>query len=266
MTYSCPTCGTSNKTAYVMCNHPMCPDGRDQRPKLPELVVTKNGVPFEDQTKGLRQFKEAALRGAQYLQKPIAYVNRERIERFETASIGRQPSSYLDMPLYEKPVSEFTRRLYLDLDGVMANFDLHFHATFRAFPKEFPDQEMWDNINSHPSFFRDLPVMDGALDFFESIRLLNPIILTACPKTNYQNAARQKREWVREHLGADVMVLPVMGGHNKPLFMHAAGDILIDDWDRNVGEWSKAGGTAILHTSFDETCKALSEALIARNS
>lgn len=29
--------------------------------KLPELVVTKGGVPFEDQAEGIRQFKEACL-------------------------------------------------------------------------------------------------------------------------------------------------------------------------------------------------------------
>jgi len=32
--------------------------------KISELVVTKGGVPFEDQTEGLRQFKEACLRAA----------------------------------------------------------------------------------------------------------------------------------------------------------------------------------------------------------
>lgn len=30
--------------------------------KLPDLIVTKNGVPFEDQQEGIRQFKAAALR------------------------------------------------------------------------------------------------------------------------------------------------------------------------------------------------------------
>ena len=30
--YSCPTCGTSNRNRYVTCNHPICPDGRDQTP------------------------------------------------------------------------------------------------------------------------------------------------------------------------------------------------------------------------------------------
>lgn len=28
--YCCGTCGTSDRTAFVRCHHPLCPDGRDQ--------------------------------------------------------------------------------------------------------------------------------------------------------------------------------------------------------------------------------------------
>lgn len=29
--YNCPTCGSDDKTLYIRCNCPMCPDGRDPR-------------------------------------------------------------------------------------------------------------------------------------------------------------------------------------------------------------------------------------------
>lgn len=32
-----------------------------QEKELPELIVTKNGIPFEDQAEGVRQFKAACL-------------------------------------------------------------------------------------------------------------------------------------------------------------------------------------------------------------
>lgn len=28
--YTCGTCGTHHRSAYITCNHPLCPDGRDQ--------------------------------------------------------------------------------------------------------------------------------------------------------------------------------------------------------------------------------------------
>lgn len=139
------------------------------------------------------------------------------------------------------------RTLYVDLDGVMADFDGAFPAVFGLDHRSLADEEMWRHINSHQSFFRDLPPMAGALDFFRSIEHLNPVILTACPKSNYAHVAAQKRAWVREHLSATCLVLPVLGGRHKPLFMHQAGDVLIDDFGRNCDAWVEAGGIAIKH-------------------
>ena len=153
------------------------------------------------------------------------------------------------------------KRIYLDLDGVMADFDAHFPAVFGLDHKSLADDDMWGKINSHPSYFRDMPPCAGALEFFDEIRHLDPIILTACPRTNYKNAATQKRAWVRQHLSVGIMVLPVMGGHNKPLFMHAPGDILIDDFEKNTRAWEDAGGEAILHRNFVDTAFELSRAL-----
>lgn len=151
-------------------------------------------------------------------------------------------------------------RLYLDLDGVMADFDAHFPAVFGLDHRSMADDAMWAAINAHPSYFRDLPPCPGAIEFFREIEHLEPIILTACPRTNYANAATQKRAWVREHLSSTITILPVMGGRNKPLFMHALGDILIDDFERNTDAWFKAGGVPILHRSFPVTMWALQNA------
>ena len=148
-------------------------------------------------------------------------------------------------------------RIYLDLDGVMANFDAHFPALFGVDHRGLADDDMWATINAHPSYFRDMPIFEGAKLFFDSISWLDPIILTACPRSNYAHVARQKRAWVREHLSTRCIILPVMGGANKPLFMHAPGDILIDDFERNTKAWEKEGGIAILHKDFVTTGREL---------
>jgi 5'-nucleotidase len=151
--------------------------------------------------------------------------------------------------------------IYLDLDGVMADFDAHFRELFGLDNRSMADEAMWEKINSHPTFFRDMPVCEGALAFFHDIERLYPTILTGAPSSNFENAARQKRAWVYEHLSEQIPVIPVRGGKYKPLYMSAPGDILIDDYDRNTRLWTEEGGVSILHRSFDETRKAL-EALI----
>ncbi|WP_203452786.1 hypothetical protein [Rhizobium sp. rho-13.1] len=158
-------------------------------------------------------------------------------------------------------MSDFPR-LYLDLDGVMANFDAHFPAMFGVDHREMLDDDMWAQINSHPSYFRDMPIFEGAKEFFDKIAWMDPIILTACPKSNYAHAARQKRAWVREHLSTSCIILPVMGGRHKPLFMHAPGDVLIDDFPKNIEAWHDEGGEGILHMgNFGETFDDLMDVL-----
>lgn len=157
-----------------------------------------------------------------------------------------QPAELAEQQGVELP-NDPGRTLYIDLNGVMADFDGAFPAIFGLDHRSLADDEMWGHINSHPSFFRDLPPMAGALDFFRSVEHLNPVILTACPKSNYPHVAAQKRAWVRAHLSQTCLVLPVLGGRHKPLFMHQAGDVLIDDFGKNCAAWTAAGGIAIKH-------------------
>lgn len=149
------------------------------------------------------------------------------------------------------------RRLYLDMDGVLADFDRAYEERFGVHPKQHDDKIMWGNIDGCEDFWQAIPPCAGAIAFFVDVAHLNPTILTACPKTNYAPAARHKRAWIRRYIGEHVTVLPVMGGSNKPLFMHAPGDILIDDFRRNTEAWEAAGGVAILHRNWFDTRTAL---------
>lgn len=153
------------------------------------------------------------------------------------------------------PASLNGRRLYLDLDGVMADFTAHYLDLFGSDKEaELMTETVWERINSvRGYFFRSMPLCPGAAEFFAAVRHLNPIILTACPKEDYANVAIQKRTWVRQNLSPDLTVLPTAGGMAKPMFMHQRGDVLIDDFDRNCRAWRDHGGTPILHKSFAET-------------
>lgn len=153
--------------------------------------------------------------------------------------------------------------IFVDLDGVMADFDKTFPERFLKDHVPMTKKEMWDHIHSVPDFFVNLPLMPGALEMFDEIvyRYGKPFILTACPSSRYHNVAAQKREWVRNHLGGDIIVMPAHGSEGKPAFMHQKGDILIDDWGKNCLAWEAAGGVAIKHEKPNETLKQLHKAI-----
>ncbi|QWY83327.1 hypothetical protein [Rhizobium phage RHph_X3_2] len=44
MNYRCGTCGTADPQQYQRCNHPGCPDGRDQARRVAPLVAEKEDL------------------------------------------------------------------------------------------------------------------------------------------------------------------------------------------------------------------------------
>lgn len=148
--------------------------------------------------------------------------------------------------------------LFLDLDGVMFDFEGYFYQCFGVTPPSkggVDDDELWRLVHGHGNFFREMPLFEGATNFFKTLCFygFNPVILTAASKKHYHEMAVQKRAAVREKLTTDHLILPVWGSSSKALFMHAPGDIIIDDYAKNCRRWTDAGGMAIHHIDFAST-------------
>jgi hypothetical protein len=113
--------------------------------------------------------------------------------------------------LRRKPVLHRRRgrielKLYIDLDGVLADFDSSAEAILRTdniYKYEFvwgPDK-FWERINKQPSFFRDLPLKADARHLWAKVSHLEPTILTALPRENGERVDTQKRAWVATYFG-----------------------------------------------------------------
>lgn len=102
------------------------------------------------------------------------------------------------------------QQLFVDLDGVFADFNELYVRLFGEFGAQRDDPEppgMWKNIREHGTFYKDLPLKPDALELWNGVQHLNPIILTGVPYDKVPGAEAHKREWLKKHLGANVRVV-----------------------------------------------------------
>lgn len=148
------------------------------------------------------------------------------------------------------------RQLYLDCDGVLADFDAGAAKILGMPPRQFERRhkigKMWARLAAAPDFYGTLPLMPGARALFEAVRHLDPIILTGLPLGKW--AAPQKMRWAAEHFpGTRIITCMARDKRN-----HAQeGDVLVDDTLKYQHLWEEAGGIFVHHRNAPETLQAL---------
>jgi hypothetical protein len=94
-----------------------------------------------------------------------------------------------------------TRQLFLDCDGVLADFHKGATARLGLDPDTYEARHgagrFWQKLASAPDFYFGLPLMSDAMELFEGVRHLHPIILTGLPGGNW--AADQKVRWAAQY-------------------------------------------------------------------
>lgn len=149
-------------------------------------------------------------------------------------------------------------QIYLDCDGVLADFDQGAIEILgmppRAFEKRYGIAAFWRELARHPDFYGSLPLMPDAMRLFEAVRHLDPIILTGLPRGKW--AAPQKVRWAADHFpGTRILTVMAVDKRN-----HAQqGDILVDDQLKHAHLWEGAGGIFVHHHDADSTIAALLE-------
>lgn len=153
-------------------------------------------------------------------------------------------------------------KIYLDMDGVLANFDKQYELLFGARPIDTTNRTKhfwshWDEFVAGKNFTK-LELMPGAETLMKACDMFNvpvEILSSTGNEKYYDTIAAQKLEWLKSH---NITYKPnfVPGGLKKAKFA-APWNILIDDTPKVVDAYVKAGGTAILHKDANDTIKQL---------
>ncbi|NEX62225.1 5' nucleotidase, NT5C type [Noviherbaspirillum galbum] len=149
-------------------------------------------------------------------------------------------------------------QVYLDLDGVFADFDARVKRLCGKHPDEIDRARLWKIINRDARFFAELELIEGCLQLWEATRDLEPVFLTGAPSSKVFQ--EQKREWVSRIFGPEFTV-HVVPKRRKREFS-GPHKVLIDDTPENIAQWIEAGGYGILHKGdHASTVQALKQLL-----
>jgi PAS domain-containing protein len=156
--------------------------------------------------------------------------------------------------------------IYLDMDGVVADFDKRFKDLSGFLPNDFVDKygknAFWDLIDEKHkvSFWRGIEVMPGAKKLVDFVSKYPYEMLTA-PSVKKQSVIG-KSLWIRDKVGTlypsqpKVTYRAAKEKHNVKSDL-TKNDILIDDKKSTIDSWNAKGGTAIFYQNADQVINDL---------
>ena len=159
--------------------------------------------------------------------------------------------------------------IYLDMDDVVADWtgfaNKFFNTPGRAATHYLPDGE-WLRLKTQQRMYSELPVKAGAYQLvnlcleYANKRGGRVAFLTALPHDDsFPFASYDKVRWCERYFPGIVMFIGpyAKDKHNfcKP------GDLLVDDRASNCEDWVKAGGKAVVYTTWQECETQIKELL-----
>jgi 5'(3')-deoxyribonucleotidase len=148
------------------------------------------------------------------------------------------------------------RRLFLDADGVLADFDEGARRLLGMSSRQYIAAHgrgaFWKRLARARNFYGSLPEMKDARLLFDAVKHLQPSILTGLPMGSW--AAPQKVEWAAEHFPG-VPIITCMA-RDKHKHMHP-GDVLVDDREKHRAAYEAAGVVFVHHRNAEDTLRQL---------
>ena len=149
-------------------------------------------------------------------------------------------------------------RLFLDADGVLADFDAGATALLGMTPAQFEARhgrrDFWRRIAKAPNFYGTLPEMRDARRLFAAVEHLEPTILTGLPLGNW--AAPQKVHWAATHFPGVPIVTCMARDKHKHM---QPGDVLVDDRENHRAAYEAESVLFIHHKNAEDSLRQLAK-------
>jgi hypothetical protein len=149
-------------------------------------------------------------------------------------------------------------RLFLDADGVLADFDEGARRLLGMYPLQYEAKRgrgaFWRELAKAKSFYGTLPEMADARLLFDAVKHLKPTILTGLPLGNW--AAPQKVRWAAEHFPGVPIITCMARDKHKHM---RPGDVLVDDRENHRAAYEAAGVVFVHHENANDSLRQLAK-------
>lgn len=154
------------------------------------------------------------------------------------------------------------RKIYLDMDGVLCNFERRYFELYKELPGSMRDRKEfsknWDDFVLTEQF-KTLDVYPGAIELIEFVNRtgIEVEILSSSGGEKYHDiVTEQKKYWLKS---VNLTYKPnIVGGRKAKGDLFAAPDcILVDDTSDVIKHFNDKGGIGILHKEVGNTIKMI---------
>ena len=220
-----------------------------------EIDAMMQGLYFKAK-KSKRPFKDVI---DDYLDtQPISKEDKEII-----LNLWRSRRKALSLPVFEtkkqvmKEGMEDLYTIYLDMDGVIVDFDKQFKDAFGMSPREYEQgfgiEMFWKKIEERGvGFWRGMEWMPGGQELYKRVSQHDHYLLSSPSRSETSKIG--KHMWKKDNTPNTKLILS--RSYNKKNYADRS-NILIDDRESNIQQWRDAGGIGILYKSAEQVNKEL---------
>ena len=177
------------------------------------------------------------------------------------------------MLLYELETKVNSPILYVDMDGVLADFYGPFNkmagvSSWKDASKDTVSQVLRD-ITKQQDFWINLDVLSDVPKLLSAIKSLfnGQYKVLSKALAGDKRVVAQKKQWVQANMQLqpnEIIIMPATADKGTYATQSdGSANILIDDFGYNIKKWQSAGGIGIQHTNgtVNNTIKQLQQAL-----
>lgn len=143
--------------------------------------------------------------------------------------------------------------LYIDMDGVLADFDRSIIQHLGGSCEEVGDERIQAEVPRIKDFWINIPPIPDMRELWEFVAPFNPFILTARASWDHDACVEAKPKWIANHLPDfpqdRLLIVRRSEKARYALNYDNSPAVLVDDFTINTSEWSRRGGHPILHIS-----------------